>query len=153
VWNLQEFGCGGGNFANAVGVLMERPLNQIHKILKCKGTILLSYIVLKAYQLGYSIVYSLESSRIILVRTVGLVVFSILAILTYKNIKVARWLMGLNLLIIGLANLVLGIFGISISQYVLKPFTIIIGAYFMYGGWILLSPQKQSIGSEENYAV
>jgi len=132
---------------------MERPLNQIHKILKSKGTILLSFIVLKAYALGYSLVYSLESSRIILIRTVGLVVFSILAILTYKNIKVARWLMGLTLLITGLGNLVLGIFVISISQYVFKPFTITIGAYFMYGGWTLLSPQAQSVGGEENLAV
>jgi hypothetical protein len=144
---------GGNNFATAVGVRMKRPLNQIHKILKSKGTILLSYILLKAYTLAYSLVYSLESSRIVLVRIVGLAVFSILAILTYKNIKVARWLIGLTLLITGLGNLVLGIFVISISQYVLKPFTIIIGAYFMYGGWILLSPQEQSIVSEENLAV
>jgi hypothetical protein len=90
-----------------------------------------------AIQLGSAVFYE-EATNIILARTGGFIVSCILAYLAWRGKKVAVWVMAILILITGFGGFAVGVFAVSISQYILKPFVTIISIYFIFGGIALL---------------
>jgi len=97
-------------------------------------TIIFCYLILKAYQLIFATINGEDSQIIIIGKAVSFIVPLILAILIYKKIKIALWLMVVTLLVGGVSSIWTGAFIIPIKQYYLKPLALFLGVYFTYGG-------------------
>jgi hypothetical protein len=68
----------------------------------------------------------------------ALVLYCLLSYLVLKHRKVAIWTMIIVLTLYGLQSLFIGLIA-SLSQYVLKPYGIVFGLYWMYGAFSLYS--------------
>ena len=110
-----------------------------YKFFATISAVLIFYLALRSFQLIYSIVYSSESSFVILGRSLALVSYFVLSYLTYKKNIIAAWVMVLFLVLSGVSILAFGIFAVPAKQYALKILAIISGGYFSYGGIILFT--------------
>ena len=87
--------------------------SNIHEFLRNRLTILTSFILFKAATCVYSAYSPQESMKITLVRCIALVIFVLLAILAYRNIKIGTWLMAFCLLFTGVGGFLMGTFLVS----------------------------------------
>jgi len=124
------------------------PKDTLLSKLASPHAVILCYLALKAYQLVMTFNIDEESQIIIIGRVVGFLVPVLLAILTYKKIKVALWLMAFTLLVGGISGFLVGVIHVPMSQYYFKPIAIILGLYFTYGG-IMLIKDKQVLLSQQ----
>ena len=107
-------------------------------------TILIAFISINVFGLLEFVFFKelahdtpLPYEQYLLIKIASLTVYSIFAYFTYKDIKLIRWLMALIILLTGLIGVLMGVFKIDWHQYFLKPYFIIFGIYFIYGGMIL----------------
>ena len=70
----------------------------------------------------------------LILKLLSFVTYAVLAFLTYKGIKLIRWLMAVLILLSGISMATGGLFIIEWDQSFLKPFTILFGLYFVFGG-------------------
>jgi len=99
--------------------------------------ILSTFIGFKVFQTVASFVYGETVSYIPWVR-LGIIVF--LLIVTFfvlKHNNVALWVMGVYLLS-NIMTVVWGLIDIPMHQYILKFFAVVLGSYFVYGGFLLI---------------
>ena len=76
--------------------------------------------------------------KLLLLKSVSFLTYLLLVYLTLKNIKLVTWLMAAVLLLTGVGSTILGIFRIDWEQYVVKPYFVIMGLYFIFGSIALL---------------
>lgn len=107
------------------------------KFLTTISSILIAFLLLRSYQLVYSVITGFESSFITTVKGIAILPYFGLSYLTHKRNMLAAWGMVFVLGLAGASNLIFGIVTGSASQYILKIFSIISGAYFAYGSSIL----------------
>ncbi len=115
-------------------------LNAIHIFLTNKITILTSYILINCVLKLVHSMNSNDTENMTLFLIAVFIFYVILAFATYRNIKIAVWLMALCLLLSGIGTFIIGVFLTPLSQYILKPFFLIASLYFIYGGLFLLFP-------------
>ena len=106
-------------------------MKNVVKIISQKRFILLTVLSTIVVILLYSIFYSQETNTIKLVRFIALVIYSLLALLTHKNNKVAIFVFAIFILISGVGTLIVA-FLIGLDQLVLKVLFFLIGGYFCY---------------------
>jgi len=116
---------------------------NVMKIISQKQFILLTFLFIIVVTLLYSIVYSQETNTIKVVRFIALVIYSLLALLTHKNNKVATFVLAIFILLSGVGTLIVA-FLIGLDQLVLKVFFFLIGGYFSYGGVRLIKIGRET---------
>jgi len=116
---------------------------NVMKIISQKQFILLAFLFIIVVTLLYSIFYSQETNTIKLVRFIALVIYSLLALLTHKNNKVATFVLAIFILLSGLGTLIVA-FLIGLDQLVSKLFFFLIGGYFSYGGVRLIKIGRET---------
>lgn len=77
-----------------------------------------------------------------LVRLGFLAVYTLMTVLVFKGKKAALWVIAVFIFINGLGMVVISTVFIGIDQWLLKTSGIVIGAYFVYSGYVL--PRKGS---------
>ncbi len=107
------------------------------KFLTAISSVLVVFLLLRSYQLAYAVITGSESSFATTVRGIAIVPYFGLSYLTHKKNMLAAWGMVIVLGLAGTSSLVFGIVIVPVSQYILKIFSIISGAYFAYGSSIL----------------
>ena len=76
--------------------------------------------------------------KMLLLKSGSFLTYLLLVYLTLKNIKLVTWLMAAVLLLTGVGSTILGIFRIGWEHYVVKPYFVIMGLYFIFGSIALL---------------
>lgn len=109
----------------------------IFKFFTSISAILIAFLLLRSYQLLYAVINASEISFTIIVRVIAIVAYFGLSYLTLSRYLLAAWGMVFVLGLSGAGNLIFGIVAVPASQYILKIFSIISGAYFTYGSAIL----------------
>jgi hypothetical protein len=114
-------------------------------------TILISFLSVQSFSILAFIFYEgsnkdiyLPYNQYLLMNLGVLALYSILAYLTYKDVKIFRWIMAIIILLTGLLGIAMGIFGVDWHQYFIKPYFIIFGIYFIFGGLILFRSSRYS---------
>jgi hypothetical protein len=107
------------------------------KFLTTISSVLIAFLLLRSYQLVYSVFTGSESSYITMVRGIAILPYFGLSYLTLKRNMIAAWGMVIVLGLAGASSLVFGIVTGPTSQYIIKIFSIIFGVYFAYGCCIL----------------
>ena len=87
---------------------------------------------------GYPDNENIPYEKLLLLKSVSFLTYLLLVYLTLKNIKLVTWLMAAVLLLTGVGSTILGIFRIDWEQYVVKPYFVIMGLYFIFGSIALL---------------
>jgi hypothetical protein len=77
-------------------------------------------------------------NKALLLRAAALIIYFIIAFLSFKGFKFATWLMVAILLFTGIGNAALGLFRIGWDQYILKPYFAVLGLYFIFGASALV---------------
>ncbi len=113
------------------------------KILWESLTVLVVFISVNVVKFMYSILYLQESFHIRSLRFLAIVIFCLLSFYSYKNNKIATWIMGFIILVTGVGSLVLGIILVSTKQLTLKILFIILGVYLCYGSIKLIKSYKE----------
>jgi len=116
---------------------------NVMKLISQKQFILLTFLFIILLTLLYSIFYSQETNTIKLVRFIALGIYSLLALLTNKNNKVATYVLAVFILLSGLGTLIVA-FLIGLDQLVSKIFFFLIGGYFSYGGIRLINIGRET---------
>ena len=115
---------------------------------KQKSFILISFWVLAALKLLYSIFFLPKSFQLNFLRAFALLLFSYMTYLSYKDNKIATLIMGTIIVLSGLATL--GVTGLIPMKHVLaKVIFLLIGGYFTYGGILLILDVKSRNGAEK----
>jgi len=122
--------------------------SPILTFLKKPSTILIVHILFTALQLGSATIYG-EKGTVFLARIGGFLLYSVFTYLALKKNKIALWIMAISIFVPGVLGFITGVFFVSISQYLIKPLFIIISAYFIFGGIILLPLKKNSATKDE----
>jgi hypothetical protein len=117
------------------------------------SAVMIVFLALRIFQLVYSIVTSSESTVIIAGRSLTIISCAILAYLTIKKNLFAAWAMLCLLIISGISIFLFGIFAIPVKQYVFKIVSIILAAYFLYGGIILFRAIKKGEMKDINLSL
>ncbi len=117
---------------------MTKARTNIFRFLATISAVLVVYLLLRTSQYIYALIYTSESSFLIVGRTLALVSYFVLSYLTYKRNIIAGWAMVIFLFLSGISSILFGIFAVPVAQYMIKFFSVILGAYFSYGGIILL---------------
>ena len=117
--------------------------------LKKSSTILIVHILLRALQLSSAAIYG-EKDTVFFARISKFLLCCVLTYMALKKYKIIIWIMAIWIYVTGVSGFIAGVFFVSISQYLLKPFSILISAYFIFGGIILL-PLKREQGVQEEY--
>ena len=117
---------------------MPKAKTNIFSFLTTISAVLFVYLLLRSGQYIYTLIYASESTLLIVVRTLVLLSYFVLSYLTYKRNVIAAWVMVILLLLSGVTTFSIGILTVPIAQYMIKYLYIIMGAYFLYGGIILL---------------
>ncbi len=79
-------------------------------------------------------IQSLSYQNHFVLKLLSFITYAVLAFFTYKGIKLIRWLMAVLILLSGISMAASGFFGIEWDQYFLKPFAVVFGLYFVFGG-------------------
>ncbi len=79
-------------------------------------------------------IQSLPYQQHLILKLLSFFTYAVLAFFTYKGIKIIRWVMAVIILLSGIPMAAGGLFGIEWDQYFLKPFAIVFGLYFVFGG-------------------
>jgi hypothetical protein len=113
--------------------------------LKRPAFILSSYVAFLVLKVLTFLQGNQHSISLMLVHVIGFALVVLLALLAIKGWKPALWILGIYLMT-HIATVALGIFFIQWDQYFLKPFAIVMGSYFTFGGVMLIqlarSPRK-----------
>ena len=112
-------------------IILQKYLTNVYAIL-------LVYLALRSVQLIYSIAYKSESSFLQIFRGLALIACFILSYQTFKKNIIAAWAMVFFLALSGISIFLFGVFAVNTQQAFLKIFSIIAGAYFIYGAIIIL---------------
>ena len=105
---------------------------------------LIVYVLLRSIQLIYTLVEQPENPSMILIRSLSLIAAIALTYMTYKENNIASWAMVCFLAISGVGIFIFGLFTVSMSQYVMKGFNILLGLYFSYGTVILFKSLRRN---------
>ncbi len=125
--------------------VMLKNLREIMAIAKIDGlkflttisSVLIAFLLLRSFQLVYSITAGTENSIVTTIRSIAIISYFGLSYLTYKKNSLAAWGMVFVIGLAGVSSLIFGIVTVPVSQYILKIFSIISGLYFAYGSVIL----------------
>lgn len=79
----------------------------------------------------------LPYNQLLGLKMLSFIIYAVITYFTYKGVKIVRWLMAAIVLLTGIYAAILGIFGIGWHQYFLKPYFIVFGLYFIFGGIVL----------------
>ena len=112
-------------------------------LLKRPIVILGVFICFKIYQAYFSFVTDKEAVYLSWIRLGSAALLIIAAYFALKENKLALWITG-TLLIINIFPVIGGLFFIHSQQYVLKLVAIILGGYFVYGGFVLIQKARTS---------
>lgn len=123
--------------------------NPVIKFISSITTLLCVFILTRAHLFIYSILYPPKYANMIyyMAFTLELVFYCFLSYLILRQNKIAIYIMIVILAIYGLSSVIFG-FVISISQYILKTYGIVIGLYWLYGVFILYSHVKSLSGKD-----
>ncbi len=121
--------------------------NPVIKFISSITTLLCVFILTSAHLFIYSILYPPKYANMIyyVAFILELVFYCVVSYLILRQNKIAFYIMIGILAIYGLSSVVFG-FVISISQYILKTYGIVIGLYWLYGVFILYSHIKSLSG-------
>ena len=127
-------------------VSLSFPLRQssLLKYLLGINSVLIVYVLLRSIQLIYTLVEQAENPSMILIRSLSLIAAIALTYMTYKKNNIASWAMVCFLAISGVGIFLFGLFTVSMSQYVMKVFNILLGLYFFYGTIILFKSLRRN---------
>lgn len=115
---------------------------------KKKEVISVSFLFLMACTL-ISYIYSFnENQTLILFRASLLIANCFIVGFVFKGNDFAIKILAIMMFLYGIWTLLLGIFAIEFTQYILKLISIIVGLYFIYGSRILNNTQGQGVGSD-----
>jgi hypothetical protein len=84
----------------------------------------------------------LSYNQLLGLRILSFLIYTVIAYFTYKGVKIIRWLMAVIILLTGIHASFLGIFMIDWHQYFFKPYFIVFGLYFIFGGITLFRLKK-----------
>ena len=90
--------------------------------------------------LAYTV--SLPYNLLFALKILSFTAYAVIAYFTFKGIKIFRWLMAVIVLLTGIHGSILGILGIEWRQYFIKPYFIVLGLYFIFGGIVLFRLNK-----------
>ena len=102
---------------------------------------LLTYLISIAWLLfsdTSSALLYMSFNQALLIRVGAFLIYLMFSYLSVRNIKFATWIMVLVLLYTGLGNTALGLFRVGWDQFILKPYFIIFGIYFIFGAVTLI---------------
>ena len=116
---------------------MTKNMSKICNLLATIPTVLIVYLSLRSAQFVYSLLYATESTFLVIGRTLALICGFALCYMTYKRNIIAAWIMVFILSLAGISIFLFGIFAVPIAEYKIKSLSILMGAYFIYGGIIL----------------
>jgi hypothetical protein len=111
------------------------------QFLKRPIVILSVFVGFKAFQAYLSFMQGEEVDYMPWVRLGGVVFLLVVSIFVLKRNKVALWVMGL-FLISNILAVAWGLFLIPMQQYVIKFVAVVLGSYFVYGGFVLINQAR-----------
>jgi len=79
----------------------------------------------------------LPYNKLLGLKILSFVTYSVIAYFTYRGLKVVRWIMATIILLAGIHATFLGIFVVGWHQYFLKTYFTVFGLYFIFGGFFL----------------
>ncbi len=115
------------------------------EFLKKPIVILSVFVGFKAFQTCLSFLQGEELDYMPWVRLGGVAFLLIASYFAIKGNKVALWVMGIFLLF-NIAAVIGGLFLIPFQQYILKSVAVILGSYFVFGGFVLIKQARESAG-------
>jgi hypothetical protein len=86
------------------------------------------------------------------VHLIGFVLVAVFSFLAVKGWRPALWIMGIYLMA-HIGTVALGIFFIQWEQYILKPFAIVAGSYFAFGGVMLIQQARKPEKAKSEHLV
>jgi hypothetical protein len=87
----------------------------------------------------------LSYNQLLWLKIFSFVTYAVIAVFTYRGVKIVRWLMAAIILLSGIRASILGLFRIGWHQYFIKPSFIVLGLYFIFGGIVLLRLKNERI--------
>lgn len=109
-------------------------------------TVLVTYMVFVACKLIYTLLYASTNIHPYLYGA-AFIIYCLVSYWAYRKNRIALWFMIFSLTISGAGGLVIGAFIIPVSQSILKVLSVVLGAYFIFGSYILLSNRPGKVGS------
>jgi hypothetical protein len=106
---------------------------RYEKKIREKVFILASFLSLCGIKFLYSVIYSQEPTNLKILRVFGLLIFSLLSLLSYRGNKIPTFIMAIIILFSGLGSLATGAL-IAWEQIALKILFLFAGVLFTYGG-------------------
>ena len=120
------------------------------KLIFGKTFFLSFFIALNIYKLIYSFFSSQEDATSILYRFLAFLVYFLLAICSYKNIKFTTLIISVLILITGLGSIAVGLYFVSGEQILAKGLYTLLGIYLSIGSIFLM---KKPEGMQANKAL
>ena len=101
-------------------------------------TILISYLVVVAVKISYTLFHSSSDNSIYWIGPIALIIYCLLSYFAYRKNKIASWLIILLIFACGIGLLIIGIIMVPISQIFFKIISIVFGIYFVLGSYKIL---------------
>jgi len=114
------------------------------EFLKKPIVILSVFIGFKVFQVCLSFLQGEELDYMPWARLGGVVFLLIASFFAVKRNRVALWVMGIYLLF-NIATVFGGLFLIPLQQYLLKSVAVILGSYFVFGGYVLIRKAREQV--------
>ena len=127
------------------GVKTHEQMKKLFNILSDKKSFYIAFLLMHLISIAWLLISSnsnaleyMSFNRALLLRAAALIIYFIIAFLSFKGFKFATWLMVVILLFTGIGNTALGLFRIGWDQYILKPYYAVLGLYFLFGASALV---------------
>ena len=101
-----------------------------------KSYVIISYVVLLSIQLCYSILSSMESSQIVLVRFLTVTIVVALAFGVWKKNRFCRVLIAILISLTGVSGIVVSLLA-GVDQWAFKVAIFVMSIYFVIGGFMM----------------
>ena len=107
-----------------------------------KPYVIVGFLLLKLLALGHSLMYSVESNTVLLVRVLAIFFLGALAFFSFRGNWVCGKALGVIIFLTGSVTFITS-FLIRLNQWEVKLFFLVVGAYFAIGGFMLFRSEKR----------
>lgn len=120
-------------------------MNKIFSIILNKKCILILFLsnnlvgIFSSFLTGRaSVIEYMSHVQLLVLKLVAFTIYLLLAYLSIRDFKVATWVIATLILLSGVGSALIGMFKIGWHQYLLKPYFVILGFYYIFGGVSLI---------------